>query len=275
VSRGSVLMVVAATMALASCGEDDDTPASPPERGTLLLATTTSTRDSGLLDVLLPSFERRSGCTVKTLAVGSGEAMELGERGDADVLLVHSPEAEQEFMEGGHGASRKPVMYNDFVLVGPGDDPAGVAQAREAPGALARIERAEAPFASRGDDSGTHAKELSLWESAGVEPSGSWYVETGQGMGETLTIAGQKRAYTLSDRGTFLATENLDGELLLEGGEALLNPYHVIVVRGDEVNRDCAREFSTWITAPAAQSTIESFGVAEYDEPLFFPDAAD
>lgn len=269
-----VTMLAAAALALGACGEDDDETGSPPERGTLLLATTTSTRDSGLLDELLPSFERRSGCSVKTVAVGSGEAMELGERGDADVLLVHSPDAEQQFMAEGHGASRRAVMHNDFVLVGPPDDPAGVTQADDAPAALVRIAEAEAAFASRGDDSGTHAKELSLWEAAGVDPEGDWYVETGQGMGETLTIAGQRQAYTLSDRGTFLATENVDSELLLEGGEALLNPYHVIVVSAGEVNRACAQAFSTWITGVTAQRAIESFGVEEYGEPLFFPDAA-
>jgi len=271
-------LLAAAAMALfAACGDDNDvggSASSPPDRGTLLLATTTSTRDSGLLDELLPRFQRESGCTVKTLAVGSGEAMELGERGDADVLLVHSLEDEEEFMAEGHGSSRKPVMHNDFVLLGPSDDPAEIKQADDAPDALAQIAEQEAGFASRGDDSGTHAQELSLWEDAGVEPSGSWYVETGQGMGETLTIAGQKQAYTLSDRGTLLATENLDSELLLEGGDALLNPYHVIVVRGEEVNSGCAREFSTWITAPPTQRTIENFGVEEYGEPLFFADAA-
>ena len=261
---------------LAACGGDDDPRASaPPDRGTLLLATTTSTRDSGLLDDLLPRFERRSGCSVKTLAVGSGEAMELGERGDADVLLVHSPEDEERFMAGAHGASRKAVMHNDFVLLGPPADPAGIEQADDAADALTRVAEREAAFASRGDDSGTHAKELFLWEQAGVEPGGSWYFETGQGMGETLTIAGQREAYTLSDRGTFLATENLDSELLLEGGADLLNPYHVIVVEGEETNRGCARRFSTWITAPPAQRAIGSFGRAEYGEPLFTPDAAD
>ena len=273
----TALLLVA--IAPAACGDDDDgdggdSASSPPDRGALLLATTTSTRDSGLLDELLPSFERKSGCSVKTLAVGSGEAMELGERGDADVLLVHSPEDEQEFMAEGHGASRKAVMHNDFVLLGPPADPAGIEQADDAPEALTKIAGREARFASRGDDSGTHAKELSLWEAAGVEPEGGWYVETGQGMGETLTIAGQKQAYTVSDRGTFLATENLDIELLHEGGEALLNPYHVIVVEGDEVNRECAEEFSTWITAPATQEAIESFGVDEYGEQLFIADAA-
>jgi tungstate transport system substrate-binding protein len=267
----AVALLVA--VALAACGDESGRASSPPDRGTLLLATTTSTRDSGLLDELLPRFERRSGCSVKTLAVGSGEAMELGERGDADVLLVHSPEDEQEFMAEGHGVSRNAVMHNDFVLLGPSGDPARIGQADDAPEALTRIAEQEAPFASRGDDSGTHAKELSLWEAAGVEPDGGWYVETGQGMGETLTIAGQKQAYTLSDRSTFLATENLDIELLHEGGEALLNPYHVIVVEGEEINRECAGELSTWITAPRTQRAIGAFGRAEYGEPLFFSDA--
>jgi tungstate transport system substrate-binding protein len=264
VRAGTIAALAAA--ALASCGGDDD--------GTMLLATTTSTRDSGLLDELLPSFERESACSVKTLAVGSGEAMELGERGDADVLLVHSPEAEREFMAAGHGAGREPVMHNDFVVLGPAGDPAGIRREEDAPSALARIAREEAAFASRGDDSGTHAKELSLWEEAGVEPGGSWYVETGQGMGETLTIADQKDAYTLSDRGTWLATEDLHSELLLEGGAALLNPYHVIVVNGEDVRVDCARRFSGWITSARVQDEIGAFGRAEYGEPLFVPDAA-
>jgi tungstate transport system substrate-binding protein len=272
IGRLVAIAVALTVLGPAACGDDDESGSSP-ERSTMLLATTTSTRDSGLLDELIPSFEGAAPCSVKTLAVGSGEALELGERGDADVLLVHSPEDEAKFMDGGHGASRKAVMHNDFVLVGPPDDPAGVAKAADAPDALARIEAAEAPFVSRGDDSGTHAKELSLWEKAGIEPGGSWYVETGQGMGETLTIAGQKQAYTLSDRGTFLATDNLDAKLLLEGGEDLLNPYHVIVVEAEDVHRECAEDFSDWITGADAQKQIEEFGVAEYGEPLFFPDA--
>jgi len=272
--RHAALIAIAA-VGLAACGDDDDGggTSSPPDRGRMLLATTTSTRDSGLLDELLPRFERQSGCSVKTLAVGSGEAMELGERRDADVLLVHSPEDEEEFMADGHGASRKAVMHNDFVLLGPPDDPARIGQAADAPDALTRLSEQEEPFASRGDDSGTHSKELSLWEAADVEPSGSWYFETGQGMGETLTIADQRQAYTLSDRGTFLATESLDSELLVEGGDDLLNPYHVIVVEGDDINRECARAFSTWITSPGTQRAIGRFGVAEYGESLFVPDA--
>ena len=270
----AALLAMTAALAVGACGDDDskDSPAAP-DRGTMILATTTSTQDSGLLDELLPRFERESGCSVKTVAVGSGEALELGEKGNADVLLVHSPEAEQEFMDGGHGTSRKPAMHNDFIVVGPAGDPAGIKDASSAAEAFARISKAEAPFASRADESGTHTKELALWEAAGIKPVGSWYIETGQGMGETLTISSQKQAYTLSDRGTFLATDNLELDLLLEGGEDLLNPYHVIVVRGDEVKRGCAEELSDWITSAATQREIGRFGVAEYGEPLFFPDA--
>lgn len=260
-------------IALGACGDDPQAADSPADSRPMLLATTTSTQDSGLLDELLPSFEKTSGCSVKTVAVGSGEAIELGKRGDADALLVHSPADERKFMAASHGASRKPVMHNDFVVVGPPDDPAQVKEAAGATEALTRIAEAQTPFASRGDDSGTHSKELALWDTAGTEPGGSWYLETGQGMGQTLTIADQKQAYTLSDRGTFLATDNLGSRLLVEGGRELLNLYHVIVVRGEKVNEACARKFSDWITEPATQSEIKRFGVAEYGEPLFFPDA--
>jgi tungstate transport system substrate-binding protein len=270
----ALLAALLLALPLAGCGDDDSGQADTgTDKGRMILATTTSTQDSGLLDELVPSFEDESGCSVKTVAVGSGEALELGEKGDADVLLVHSPEAEEEYMEGGHGASHKAVMHNDFIVVGPGDDPAGIKGTNSAGEAFTRIARAEAPFASRADESGTNARELSLWEAAGIEPKGSWYVETGQGMGETLTIAGQKQAYTLSDRGTFLATGNLDLDLLVEGGNDLLNPYHVIVVKGDDVNRACADEFSDWIVSPETQDQIGSFGVAEYGEPLFVADA--
>lgn len=270
------LLALGVTLLAGACGDDDSDDSgagSPPDRGTMVLATTTSTRDSGLLDELLPTFEKTSGCSVKTLAVGSGEAMELGALGDADVLLVHSPAAEEEFMADGHGASRKAVMHNDFVIVGPADDPGHIAKAADAPDAFTDIAEAEDDFASRADESGTNAKELELWDAAGIKPKGSWYIETGQGMGETLTVADQKEAYTLSDRGTFLATDNLDSKLLVEGGKDLLNPYHVIVVKGDDLNTNCAKLFSRWITSLATQKTIADFGVAEYGEPLFFPDA--
>ena len=240
----------------------------------MILATTTSTQDSGLLDELLPRFEDESGCSVKTVAVGSGEALELGEKGDADVLLVHSPEAEQEYMDGGHGASRKAVMHNDFIVVGPADDPARSRARDSAAEAFGLIAKAEAPFASRADESGTNTKELSLWEAAGIEPQGSWYIETGQGMGETLTIASQKQAPTrsrIAARSWRPTTST--STLLLEGGKDLLNPYHVIVVKGEQVNHACAQEFSDWIISPETQRRIGRFGVAEYGEPLFFPDA--
>lgn len=237
-----------------------------------ILATTTSTQDSGLLDELLPDFQEETGCTMKTVAVGSGEALELGERGDADVLLVHSPDAEEEFMADGHGVSREPVMHNDFVVVGPEADPAEVGGAADAAQALTLIAESGAPFASRGDDSGTHAKELALWEEAGVEPSGDWYFETGQGMGETLTIAGQKSAYALTDRGTFLATANLEASIAFEGSDDLQNYYHAIVVDREEP-APCAEDLSTWLLEPEVQERIGDFGVEEYGEPLFVPDA--
>lgn len=270
VNRRRTLAAFVATCALltGACSGDPEAASSD-----VILATTTSTQDTGLLDELLPDFEEEAGCTVKTVAVGSGEALEMGERGDADVLLVHSPDAEEEFMDGGHGVSREPVMHNDFVIVGPEADPADLEGAADAAEALTRIAETESAFASRGDDSGTHAKELSLWEEAGVDPAGEWYFETGQGMGETLTIADQKSAYTLADRGTFLATANLDSKITFEGSGDLQNFYHVIVVdRGEEPAR-CAEEFSTWIRESSVQERIGDFGVDEYGEPLFVPDA--
>ena len=272
--RAAAALLAVAALGIGACGGDDSGGSqSGTDDAAMILATTTSTQDSGLLDELVPRFQRDSGCSVKTVAVGSGEALELGANGDADVLLVHSPEAEEEFMDAGHGESRKAVAHNDFVVVGPADDPAHVKGADSAAEAFAGIAKAQAPFASRADESGTNTKELSLWEAAGVEPGGSWYIETGQGMGETLTIASQKQAYTLADRGTFLATDNVDLDVLVEGGEDLLNPYHVIVVKGENVNRACAQQFSDWITSPKVQDEIGRFGVAEYGEPLFVPDA--
>jgi tungstate transport system substrate-binding protein len=271
----AALVAIAAALAIAACGDDDGSARSgeTADNGRVILATTTSTQDSGLLDELVPRFEKDSGCSVKTVAVGSGEALELGEKGDANVLLVHSPEAEEEYMQGGHGTSRKAVMHNDFIVVGPADDRAMVKGSSSAAEAFARMAKAQAPFASRADESGTNTKELALWEAAGIEPGGSWYIATGQGMGETLTIASQKQAYTLSDRGTYVAANNLDLKLLLEGGRDLLNPYHVIVVRGEDVNRACAVRFSDWITSPQTQLEIGRFGVEQYGEPLFVADA--
>jgi tungstate transport system substrate-binding protein len=269
-------VLVAGLLVTAGCGSEQSGGAEETAKagGDMILATTTSTQDSGLLDAILPAFEQNSDCVPKTVAVGSGQAMKMGESGDADVLLVHSPEAEEKFMAEGHGSSREPVMHNDFVLVGPPEDPAHIGDAQHAADALALIAKQQSPFASRADDSGTHAKEMSLWKQAGIEPSGPWYIETGQGMGETLTIASQKQAYTLSDRGTFLATSNLQSKIGFEGSEDLQNPYHVIVVDHDgTTNVACAEEFSEWIRSAPVQQTIAKFGVEKYGQPLFFPDA--
>ena len=269
-------VLVGAMLATAACGSDSSgggTSATATPSGQMVLATTTSTRDTGLLDTLVPAFERASKCSVKTVAVGSGQAIDLGARGQADVLLVHSPDAEKTFMQQGHGVSRLAVMHNDFVLVGPPADRAKAADAGGIDPAMQAIARTKSPFASRADDSGTNAKELKLWEQAGVTPSGSWYIKTGQGMGPTLTIASQKRAYTLSDRGTFLATKNLDSKILVQGGQALQNPYHVIVVKHADTNLGCAQAFSRWITNAPAQRVIGGFGKSQYGQPLFHPDA--
>jgi tungstate transport system substrate-binding protein len=267
----------AATAALVGCSATGDTarqarPSSTPE-GTLVLATTTSTQDSGLLDTLVPDYEAGSRCRVKTVAVGSGEALALGADGNADVLLVHSPAAEQQYMAQGHGLTRAAVMHNDFVLLGPSNDPAHAARAGDTAKAFAAIAAAHAPFASRADESGTNAKELTLWARAGVKTTGGWYLRTGQGMGETLTIASQKQAYTLSDRGTYLATRNLDLRIVSEGQQELFNPYHVIVVRHAGTNVGCARQFDQWIVSGPTQQEIGRFGVKRYGQRLFVPDA--
>ncbi|TMG05838.1 MAG: tungsten ABC transporter substrate-binding protein [Chloroflexi bacterium] len=243
----------------------------------LILATTTSTQDSGLLDALIPQFEKEHDYKVKTIAVGSGEALRLAGEGEADVVLAHSPKAEEDFMAAGNGESRLVVMHNDFIIVGPVDDPAGIKGATNAGDAFKKIATAEALFLSRGDQSGTNTKELSLWTSAGIQPSGTWYQETGQGMGATLNVASDKQGYTLSDRGTYLAQKaNLDLELLVEGDKALFNQYHVIVVdpkKHSNVNAEGARAFASFITSPTVQATIAQFGVKQYGQALFISDA--
>jgi tungstate transport system substrate-binding protein len=272
-----LLCLLIAALAPTACGDDDNEGASDSRDRPLILATTTSTQDSGLLDVLVPAFENETDRQVKTVAVGSGEAIELGSRGEADVLLVHSPDDEEEFMASGKGGTRRLVMHNDFVVVGPPDDPAGI-RGMSSTAALERIaQNAEAPFISRGDDSGTHALELKLWDAAGVRPAGSWYQETGQGMGATLRIADQKRAYTVADRGTYLSTEDsTDLDVLVTGEPRLLNVYHVIDVdpgAGPRVNAAGGRAFADWIVSPAAQRMIGAFGRKEFGRPLFVPDA--
>ena len=246
----------------------------------LILATTTSTQDSGLLDVLIPVFEKESGYFVKTIAVGSGQAMAMGEKGEADVLLVHSPAAEKTFMNDQYGTDRRLVMHNDFIIVGPAADPAGIKSAGSAVEAFQKIAAANATFISRGDESGTNTKELALWKAAGLDPKGevaSWYIESGQGMGATLTIASEKAAYTLTDRATFLANqENLNLEILSEGDNALLNVYHVIVVNHEKwpsTNIDGATAFAKYVVSGEAQKLIGKFGVDKYGQPLFSADA--
>lgn len=246
-----------------------------PSKGTLLLATTTSTVDTGILDVLIPKFEKDYGYKVKYFAVGSGEAMKMGERGDVDVLLVHSPDAEKEFMEKGFGFSRDQVMHNDFLIVGPSSDPAKIKDIKAGPKAFAAIADAKALFVSRGDDSGTNKKELKIWEKAGIKPKGDWYIETGQGMGETLKVADEKLGYTLADRGTYLATKS-DLKIMVEKDKSLLNPYSVIVInpqKFQKVNFEAAKDFAAFITSPDIQKLIGQYGVDKFGQPLFVPDA--
>jgi len=252
--------------------------ATVPANPNFILATTTSTQDSGLLDVLIPAFEAQSGFTVQTVAVGSGAALKLGEEGNADVLLVHSPTAEKTFMENNFGTDRRLVMHNYFIIVGPAADPAGVKAATSAVDAFQKIAASGTQFISRADDSGTNAMELGLWKSGNITPTGqAWYVETGQGMLATLTVASEKAAYTLTDRATFLANKtNLQLEMLYENDSALLNVYHVILVNHDKwpsTNLDGAIAFSDFITSPAGQDIIASYGVDKYGQALFIPDA--
>ncbi|HUI88223.1 MAG TPA: substrate-binding domain-containing protein [Anaerolineales bacterium] len=246
----------------------------------LILATTTSTQDSGLLDVLVPLFEQQTGYIVKTVAVGTGAALQLGQQGNADVLLVHAPSSEVTYMNGGFGKDRFLVMHNDFIIVGPSSDPAKIKGDTDAVDAFKKIAAAGATFISRGDQSGTNTKELALWKSAGIDPAGTkpaWYVSTGQGMGATLTITSQKGAYTLSDRATYLAYQsNLQLEVLVEKDNSLLNVYHVITVNPDKwpkVNYTGALAFANWIVSPAIQDVIGKFGVDKYGQQLFVPDA--
>lgn len=244
----------------------------------LILATTTSTQDSGLLDVLIPMFEKKTGYFVKTVAVGSGQAMAMGQKGEADVLLVHSPDAEREFMAAAAGVDRKLVMHNDFVVVGPEADQARIRGERSAAGALGKIAASGSQFISRGDNSGTHAKERAIWKKAGVDPEGhQWYRQTGLGMGQTLSVASEKKAYTLTDRGTYVGLKKVLGlEILVQGDPMLLNIYHVITVnpgKWPKVNGPGGKAFADFMVSPQAQVAIGTFGVASYGTPLFFPDA--
>lgn len=254
----------------------DAKPAKTEKPSDLILATTTSTQDSGLLDVLIPEFEKNNNYNVKTIAVGTGQALEMGTRGEADVLLVHAPEAEQKIVDSGDAINRQKVMYNDFILVGPAADPAKV-KGLSVSEALTKMIEAKAAFVSRGDDSGTHKKELELWKKSNLDPKslGESYIEAGQGMGATLKIASEKQGYTLTDRATFLAQQkNMpDTAILVEGDESLLNIYHVMQVNNekhDKVNAEGAKAFVEFMVADDTKNMIKEFGVDKYGEPLFF-----
>lgn len=248
-----------------------------PENPDLILATTTSTRDSGLLDTLLPLFQEQTGYVVKMVAVGTGEALKMGQEGNADVLLVHAPASEKTYMEGGFGKDRFLVMHNDFIILGPADDPAKIKDSASTVAAFTAIADAKAIFVSRGDDSGTNKAELTIWKAASITPEGDWYLKTGQGMGDTLRIASEKTGYTLTDRATYLAMKDtLDLSILYEGDKALLNIYHVITVNPDKwpkVNYTGAKAFADWLVSADVQKIISEFGVDKYGQPLFFPDA--
>lgn len=254
-------------------------PSSPgpalAQSNVVILSTTTSTQDSGLLDVLVPMFEKKSGLTVKTISVGTGQALALAARGEADVTLAHAPSVEKKYVEEGKMSNRRLVMYNDFVIIGPPDDPAKIRGVPKAVEALKRIAESQSRFVSRGDKSGTHVLEQGLWKQAGVEPKGAWYIESGQGMGQTLGIANDRRAYTLTDRGTYLALQKrVDLPILVEKDRPLLNIYSVMEVNpanGPRVNAAGGKAFAEFILAPDTQAVIKTFGVDKYGQPLFVP----
>lgn len=252
-------------------------PAAAQQRN-IILATTTSTQDSGLLDILIPVFEKKTGYFVKTIAVGSGQAMAMGQKGEADVLLVHSPAAEKKFVAEGYGINRRIIMHNDYIIVGPPNDPVKIKGVKPTSEALKKIASERGLFLSRGDNSGTHAKEKDIWRAAGINPEEEkWYQQTGLGMGQTLNVAAEKKGYTLADRGTYLALKKSLGlEILVEGDAILLNVYHVIEVnpaKWPKVNSAGAKGFSDFMVSKETQEIIKTFGADKFGSPLFFPDA--
>jgi tungstate transport system substrate-binding protein len=278
-----LLLAVSLTLALSACaaGPADEadvsgTPAAEPavEPTRLILASTTSTQDSGLFDALIPAFEAANPAyKVEVIAVGTGEALTMGRNKDADVLLVHAKADEETFVAEGYGTERRDVCYNDFVFVGPEADPADLGGAADLDAAMAAIATGAAPYVSRGDDSGTHKKEKKLFEAAGVQPAGEWLLTSGQGMGETLKIASEKQGYTLSDRATYLSMRDaLDLVVVREGDDGLLNQYGVIPVT-DARNIEGAVAFMEWVTSAEGQDVIGSYGVETYGTALFFPNA--
>ena len=278
VSLAAALALSACSGATSSPTADTTTSAPAPATPALILATTTSTQDSGLLDELVPAFEKATGYQVKTVAVGTGQALTMGQQGNADVLLVHAPAKETTFMDGGYGVDRRLVAHNYFLVVGPTADPAGIGTAKTATEAFTKIAAAKATFVSRGDGSGTETKELAIWEKAGVTPKGqAWYLQSGQGMGATLQIASQKQAYTLADNATLTANASkLKLTSLVKGDPFLLNIYHVISVnpaKWPKVNSVGAKAFADFVTSSAGQELIAGFGKAKYGQPLFVADA--
>src|SRR5262252_4367768 len=250
-------------------------PAASAQSKVVILTTTTSTQDSGLLDVLVPMFERTSGYSVKTVSVGTGQALALAARGEADVALVHAPSLEKQYVADGKMQNRRLVMYNDFVLIGPAADPAGIKGMPRAAEALRKIAGAQARFVSRGDKSGTHLLELALWKQAGIEPKGAWYIESGQGMGQTLSIANERSAYTLTDRATYLAfQQRVTLPILVEKDRPLLNVYSVMEVNpanGPRVNAAGGKAFADFMVSAEAQGAIKAFGSSKYGQALFVP----
>src|SRR5919109_827602 len=246
-----------------------------PKDKNVILSTTTSTQDSGLLDVLVPLFEKQSGYSVKTVSVGTGQSLALAAKGDADVALVHAPSLEKKYLADGKLLNRRLVMYNDFVIIGPKEDPAKIKPAKTALAALKLIEQAKSPFVSRGDNSGTHNLEKSLWKEAGIMPKGDWYIESGQGMGATVGIANERNAYAITDRGTLLALgKRVNLPILIEGDKLLLNIYSVLEVNpanGPRVNVTGGKAFADFMVAPQTQAVIKNFGVEKFGQSLFVP----
>lgn len=243
----------------------------------VILATTTSVQDTGLLDVIVPIFEQHSGERVKAVAVGTGQALAMAGKGEADVVLAHAPDTEKKYLSEGVLVNRRLVMHNMFLLAGPAADPARVKETTTAVDALKKIAAAKALFVSRGDDSGTHKLEKKLWEQAGIKPAGEWYLEAGQGMGRTLSIAGEKQAYVISDRATYLAFQKTTGlAVLLQGDPVFLNLYHVLEVNPEKfpkVNAKGGKAFADFLLSPTVQDMLKTFGVDKFGEPLFHPDA--
>jgi tungstate transport system substrate-binding protein len=272
-SRCGAWVVVAMAMLLA--GQPGPRPVLAAQA--VILSTTTSTQDSGLLDILVPIFEKKTGYTVKTISVGTGQALALAARGEADVCLVHAPDAEKKYVADGLLLNRRLVMHNDFLIVGPHEDPAKIRGLRRATDALKRIAESKAAFVSRGDNSGTHQLEKKLWQEAGLDPSGSWYLQAGQGMGATLVIASEKQAYTVTDRGTYLAfRKRVQLDPMLEKDPILLNIYSVLEANATKfprVNTAGGKAFADFMVSKETQEVIRTFGVDKFGEPLFVPDA--